>query len=71
MEIADGVFFFRGRSGERLRPGAGSVNVVVVRGAALAMRTMTMMLVVLLHMEGTEQIRRTEISGRPAWERVD
>jgi glyoxylase-like metal-dependent hydrolase (beta-lactamase superfamily II) len=37
MEIADGVFFFRGRSGERLRPGAGSVNVIVVRGAALAM----------------------------------
>jgi glyoxylase-like metal-dependent hydrolase (beta-lactamase superfamily II) len=37
MEIADGVFLFRGRTGERLRPGAGSVNVVVVRGAALAM----------------------------------
>jgi glyoxylase-like metal-dependent hydrolase (beta-lactamase superfamily II) len=37
MEIADGVFFFGGRSGERLRPGAGSVNVVVVRGDALAM----------------------------------
>jgi glyoxylase-like metal-dependent hydrolase (beta-lactamase superfamily II) len=37
MEIADGVFFFAGRTGERLRPGAGSVNVVVVRGAALAM----------------------------------
>jgi glyoxylase-like metal-dependent hydrolase (beta-lactamase superfamily II) len=37
MEIADGVFFFRGRSGERLRPGAGSVNVIVVRGAALTM----------------------------------
>lgn len=37
MEIADNVFFFRGRSGERLRPGAGSVNVIVVRGAALAM----------------------------------
>jgi glyoxylase-like metal-dependent hydrolase (beta-lactamase superfamily II) len=37
MEIADGVFFFRGRSGERLRPGAGSVNVILVRGAVLAM----------------------------------
>jgi glyoxylase-like metal-dependent hydrolase (beta-lactamase superfamily II) len=37
IEIADGVFFFRGRTGERLRPGAGSVNVIVVRGAALAM----------------------------------
>jgi glyoxylase-like metal-dependent hydrolase (beta-lactamase superfamily II) len=37
MEIAEGVFFFRGRSGDRLRPGAGSVNVVAVRGAALAM----------------------------------
>jgi glyoxylase-like metal-dependent hydrolase (beta-lactamase superfamily II) len=37
MEIADGVFFFRGRRGDRLRPGAGSVNVTVVRGAALAM----------------------------------
>ena len=37
MEIAHGVFFFRGRPGEPLRPGAGSVNVVVVRGDALAM----------------------------------
>jgi glyoxylase-like metal-dependent hydrolase (beta-lactamase superfamily II) len=37
VEIANDVFFFRGRSGERLRPGAGSVNVIVVRGAALAM----------------------------------
>jgi glyoxylase-like metal-dependent hydrolase (beta-lactamase superfamily II) len=37
MELADSVFFFRGRTGERVRPGAGSVNVTVVRGAALAM----------------------------------
>ncbi len=37
MEIAEGVFFFKGRSGERLRPGAGSVNVILVRGAALTM----------------------------------
>jgi glyoxylase-like metal-dependent hydrolase (beta-lactamase superfamily II) len=37
MQIADGVFFFSGRPGDSLRPGAGSVNVVVVRGDALAM----------------------------------
>jgi glyoxylase-like metal-dependent hydrolase (beta-lactamase superfamily II) len=37
MEIAEGVFFFRGRLGDSLQPGAGSVNVVVVRGDALAM----------------------------------
>ena len=37
MEIADGVYFFEGRPGLQLRPGAASVNVVVVRGRALAM----------------------------------
>ena len=37
MEIADGVFFFSGKPGLQLRPGAASVNVVVVRGRALAM----------------------------------
>ena len=35
--------------------------------------TMTMMLVlvVLLHMERTAHVRRTEESGRPAWVRID
>jgi glyoxylase-like metal-dependent hydrolase (beta-lactamase superfamily II) len=37
VEIADGVFLFRGRSGKKLRRGAGSVNVTIVRGDALAM----------------------------------
>jgi len=37
VEIGDGVFLFRGRTGLKLRPGAGSVNVTVVRGDALVM----------------------------------
>jgi glyoxylase-like metal-dependent hydrolase (beta-lactamase superfamily II) len=37
MEIAKGIFTYRGRSGERIRPGAGSVNVTLVKGDALAM----------------------------------
>jgi glyoxylase-like metal-dependent hydrolase (beta-lactamase superfamily II) len=37
MEIARGVFTYRGRSGEMIRPGAGSVNVTLVRGDGLAM----------------------------------
>ena len=32
MEIADGVFTYRGRGGEKIRPGAGSSSVTVVRG---------------------------------------
>ncbi len=37
MEIAKDIFFYRGRSGEKIRPGAGSANVTVVRGDSLAM----------------------------------
>jgi glyoxylase-like metal-dependent hydrolase (beta-lactamase superfamily II) len=37
MEIAKGVFTYRGRSGEKIRPGAGSVNVTLVKGDALVM----------------------------------
>jgi len=37
MEIAKRVFTYRGRSGERIRPGAGSVNVTLVKGDALLM----------------------------------
>lgn len=35
MEIADNVFTYRGRPGDKVRPGAGSVNVTVVRGDGL------------------------------------
>ena len=37
MEIADGVFTYRGRGGDKIRPGAGSSTVTVVRGDYLAM----------------------------------
>jgi len=37
MEIARGVFLYRGRSGRQLKRGAGSVNVTVVCGDALGM----------------------------------
>ncbi len=37
MEIANGVYAYRGRPGEKIRPGAGSANVVVVRGDSLLM----------------------------------
>jgi glyoxylase-like metal-dependent hydrolase (beta-lactamase superfamily II) len=37
MEIAKGVFTYRGRSGDRIRPGSGSVNVTLVRGDGLVM----------------------------------
>jgi hypothetical protein len=33
--------------------------------------TMMLVLVVLLHMERTGQVRRAEVSGRPAWVRAD
>jgi len=35
MEIARGVYFYRGRAGDRIRPGAGSCNVVAIRGDSL------------------------------------
>jgi|GEM_PF-1252367 len=37
MEIADGVFTYRGRGGEKIKPGAGSSNVTVIRGDGLVM----------------------------------
>lgn len=37
MEIAKDIFLYRGRSGEKIRPGAGSANGTVVRGDTLAM----------------------------------
>lgn len=37
MEIADGVFTYRGRGGDSIRPGAGSSTVTVVRGDGLVM----------------------------------
>ena len=37
MQIADGVFTYRGRGGDKIRPGAGSSTVTVVRGDYLAM----------------------------------
>jgi glyoxylase-like metal-dependent hydrolase (beta-lactamase superfamily II) len=37
MEIADGVFTYRGRSGDTIRPGAGSSSVTVVKGKDLVM----------------------------------
>jgi glyoxylase-like metal-dependent hydrolase (beta-lactamase superfamily II) len=37
MEIADGVFTYRGRGGDKIKPGAGSSNVTVVRGDDLVM----------------------------------
>ncbi len=37
MEIADGVFTYRGRLGDKIRPGAGSSTVTVVRGNSLVM----------------------------------
>jgi glyoxylase-like metal-dependent hydrolase (beta-lactamase superfamily II) len=37
MEIADGVFTYRGRLGDKIRPGAGSSCVTVVRGEGLVM----------------------------------
>ena len=50
-----------------------AITPVVFPDVPLSMRAMTMMLVlvVLLHMERTGQVRRTEVSGRPAWVRVD
>ena len=50
-----------------------AITPVVFPDVPLSMRAMTMMLVlvVLLHMEGTGQVQRTEVSGRPAWVRVD
>ena len=50
----------------------GSITPAVFPDVPLSMRTMTMMLVlvVLLHMERTGKVRRTEVSGRPAWMRV-
>jgi glyoxylase-like metal-dependent hydrolase (beta-lactamase superfamily II) len=51
----------------------GAITPAVFPDVPLSMRAMTMMLVlvVLLHMERTEQVRRTEVSGRPAWVRAD
>jgi glyoxylase-like metal-dependent hydrolase (beta-lactamase superfamily II) len=37
MEIADGIFTYRGRGGESIRPGAGSSSVTVVRDDGLVM----------------------------------
>ncbi len=37
MEIADGVFTYRGRGGETIKPGAGSSSVTVVRDDGLVM----------------------------------
>lgn len=37
MEIANGVFTYRGRTGDKIRPGAGSSSVTVVRGKSLVM----------------------------------
>lgn len=37
MEIADGVFTYRGRGGDKIRPGAGSSSVTVVKGDSLVM----------------------------------
>ena len=37
MEIADGIFTYRGRSGDKIKPGAGSSNVTIVRGDSLVM----------------------------------
>jgi glyoxylase-like metal-dependent hydrolase (beta-lactamase superfamily II) len=37
MEIADGVFTYRGRGGDTIRPGAGSSSVTVIRGDRLVM----------------------------------
>lgn len=37
MEIADGIFTYKGRSGEKIRPGAGSSNVTIISRDALVM----------------------------------
>jgi len=37
MEIADGVFIYRGRRGDKIRPGAGSSSVTVVKDDGLVM----------------------------------
>ena len=51
----------------------GALRPAVFPDVPLSVRAMTMMLVlvVLLHMEDTGQLQRTEVSGRPAWVRVD
>ncbi len=37
MEIAHGIYTYRGRNGEKIRPGAGSSNVIIIKGDGLAM----------------------------------
>ncbi|MBN1571860.1 MAG: MBL fold metallo-hydrolase [Deltaproteobacteria bacterium] len=37
MEIADGIYTYRDRPGEKIRPGAGSASVTIVSGDALLM----------------------------------
>jgi glyoxylase-like metal-dependent hydrolase (beta-lactamase superfamily II) len=51
----------------------GAITPRAFPDVPLSMRAMTRMLVlvVLLHMEGTGEVQRTEVSGRPAWVRVD
>jgi glyoxylase-like metal-dependent hydrolase (beta-lactamase superfamily II) len=50
----------------------GAITPAVFPEVPLSMRAMTMMLVlvVLLHMERSGQVRRTETSARPAWVRL-
>ncbi len=37
MEIAQGIYFYQGRDGGKIRPGAGSCNVTIVKGGGLSM----------------------------------
>ncbi|MCP4553035.1 MAG: hypothetical protein GY834_13585 [Bacteroidetes bacterium] len=37
MEIAHGIYTYRGRNGEKIRPGAGSSNVTIIKGDGFAM----------------------------------